>query len=78
MTWRRLRGLILRLARRRTAAVIVGVALAAPAAWIEFSGRYDSWWVNGLGMVAGATGVALLWIGISGANPDWIEPMPRE
>ena len=76
MTWRRLRGFILRLTRRRAPAVLVGIALAAPAAWVEMSGRYDAWWVNGLGLVAGATGVALIWIGLTGASPDWVEPVP--
>ena len=68
----RARGRILRLIRRRALAVAVGVALAAPAAWIEFSGRYD-WWVEGLALVIGATGLAMLWTGLTGARPDWID-----
>jgi hypothetical protein len=75
MTVRRLRGVILRLARRRALAIVVGAALVAPAAWIEMSGGYDEWWVNGLALVAGATGVALVWIGLTGASPDWVEPI---
>jgi hypothetical protein len=78
MTLRRLRGLVLRLARRRPIAIIVGAALAAPAAWIEMAGRSDEWWVNGLALVGGATGIALVWIGLTGASPDWIEPIQRE
>jgi hypothetical protein len=78
MTWRRLRGVILRLARRRALALVVGAALVAPAAWIEMSGRYDEWWINGLALVGGATGVALACIGLTGASPDWIEPVQRE
>jgi len=73
MTLRRLRGVILRLARRRALAIVVGAALVAPAAWIEMSGGYDEWWVNGLALVAGATGIALVWIGLTGSSPDWIE-----
>jgi hypothetical protein len=73
MAMRRLRGFLLRLARRRALAISVGLALAAPAAWVEASGRFDAWWVAGLSLVLGATGVALLWTGLTGARPDWID-----
>ena len=77
MSLRRFRGIILRLVRRRPIAIIVGVALAAPAAWVEFSGRYSSWWVDGLALVVGATGLAIFWTGLTGASPDWIEEEHR-
>ena len=70
---RRTRGLVLRLVRRRAAAFLVGFALAAPAAWIEWSGRFDAWWVDGLALVLGATGLALMWTAMTGLPPDWIE-----
>ena len=73
ITLRRARGGLLRLARRRLLAIVVGSALAVPAAWIELSGRFDAWWVDGLSLVLGATGAALLWTGITGARPDWID-----
>jgi hypothetical protein len=73
MALRRLRGFVLRLVRRRSLAIAVGLALAAPAAWVEFSGRYGLWWVDGLALVAGATGLAILWTGLTGASPDWID-----
>ena len=73
MPLRRARGFVLRLVRRRAAAVAVGLALAAPSAWVEFSGRYSSWWVDGLALVAGATGLAILWTGLTGASPDWVD-----
>ena len=73
MKMRRARGVLLRLVRRRGVAILAGVALAAPAAWLEFSGRYDAWWIEGLALVMGATGVALLWIGLTGIKPDWID-----
>jgi hypothetical protein len=73
MALRRARGMILRLVRRRALAILVGLALALPAAWIEFSGRYGAWWVEGLALVIGATGLAILWTGLTGASPDWVD-----
>jgi hypothetical protein len=70
---RRLRGAMLRFVRRRTLAMTVGLALVAPAAWIEFSGRFDQWWVDGVALVIGATGLAIFWTGMTGVAPDWIE-----
>ena len=73
MPLRRARGLLLRMVRRRAVAVAVGVVLAAPAVWLEFSSHYDAWWVDGFSLVVGATGVALVWAGLTGARPDWID-----
>jgi hypothetical protein len=73
MSLRRFRGMILRLVRRRALALAVGVALVVPAAWIEFSGRFDAWWIEGLALVVGATGLAILWTGLTGAAPDWVD-----
>jgi hypothetical protein len=73
MALRRARGIVLRIVRRRALAVILGLTLMLPAAWIEFSGRYDAWWIEGLSLVIGATGTALLWTGLTGASPDWID-----
>ena len=73
MALRRARGFLLRFVRRRRLAVVVGLVLAVPAAWLEFSGRGDRWWVEGLALVVGATGLALLWTGITGASPDWVD-----
>jgi hypothetical protein len=73
MALRRARGMILRLVKRRGLAMAVGLALAAPAGWVEFSGRYDAWWVEGLALVIGATGLAIFWTGLTGASPDWVD-----
>jgi hypothetical protein len=70
---RRLRGLLLRFVRRRGLAIAVGLALVAPAAWVEFSGRFDAWWIEGLALIVGATGLAIFWTGLTGAAPDWVE-----
>jgi hypothetical protein len=73
MALRRLRGALLRLVRRRGTAVVVGLLLVTPSAWVEFSGRYDAWWLEGLALVVGATGLAILWTGLTGVSPDWVE-----
>ena len=59
--------------RRRTAAMAVGLMLAAPSAWVEFSGRYDAWWITGLALICGATGIAVFWTGFTGPSADWVE-----
>ena len=69
----RTRGVVLRLVRRRGLAILVGAALAVPAAWVELSGRFDSWWIEGLALIVGATGIAILWTGLTGISPDWTE-----
>jgi hypothetical protein len=73
MGLRRLRGGLLRFVRHRSAAILIGLALAIPSAWVQFSGRAEVWWLQGLSLVAGATGVALVWTGIAGVGPDWID-----
>lgn len=70
---RRARGALLRLVRRRMLTLALGVCLAIPSAWLEFSGRFDAWWVDGLSLVGGATGVALIWTALTGISPDWLE-----
>jgi len=73
MTLRRVRGTLLRFVRRRTASIIVGLVLAAPSAYLEFSGRYGAWWINGLNLVLCATGLALIWTGLAGVRADWVD-----
>ena len=73
MSLRRARGALLRLVRRRLFAIIAGGMLVGPAAWLELSGRYSAWWVDGLSLVLGATGAAVLWTGITGVRPDWVD-----
>jgi len=73
MTLRRVRGGLLRLIRRRPLAIASGLALIVPSAWIELSGRPMPPWAGGVALVAGATGAALLWTGLVGVAPDWID-----
>ena len=70
----RARGALVRLVRRRALAVVVGLALAVPAAWLELSGRSEAWWVDGFSLILGATGAALMWAGLVGPKPDWVQP----
>ena len=69
----RARGMMLRFVRRRRLALVVGLALAVPAGWVEFSGRYEAWWMEGLALVVGATGLAIFWTGLTGGSPDWVD-----
>ncbi len=70
---RRVRGALLRLVRRRLLVVALGAALAASAAWVEFVATEVPWWLEGLSLVIGATGLALFWTGLTGPSPDWVE-----
>ena len=72
--FKRARGALLRLVRRRPLAIVAGVAVAAPSVWLESSGRYDAWWIDGVSLILAATGLALIWTGVFGATPDWIDP----
>ena len=72
MALRRARGKILRIVRRRPLAIAVGAALAGPAAWLELRGS-GAWWLDGLGLLLGATGAALIWTGLTGPRPDWMD-----
>jgi len=73
MVVRRARGLLLRFVRRRVLAVVVGLALAAPALWSELGAHTESPWLQGLSMIVAATGAAILWTGLAGVKPDWID-----
>jgi hypothetical protein len=70
---RRLRGSLLRLVRRRALAMTLGALLIAPAAWLELASPYEGWWIDGLSLIVGATGIAIFWTGFTGAAPDWVE-----
>ncbi len=73
MSLRRFRGALLRLIRRRPAAISIGLVLVVPSAWVELGGHASSWWMDGVALVAGATGAALIWTSLTGSRPDWVE-----
>jgi hypothetical protein len=74
---RRSRGAMLRLVRHRRLAIVVGLLMIGPSAYIQFSGRFDAWWLEGLSLLVGATGVALFWTGLTGVSPDWVDGQSR-
>ena len=71
---KRVRGFLLRLVLKRRAAIVLGLLLIAPSVWLLAEDlSWESALTDGLGLVVGATGVALLFAGIGGRRPDWIE-----
>ncbi len=70
---RRTRGTLLRVVRRRMLSVSVGLALAVPSAWIQWGWTDAPWWMQGVSLIVGATGLAFTWTGLTGASPDWVE-----
>jgi hypothetical protein len=50
----------------------IGLAMALPAAYVQFSGRFPGW-LEGASLIVGATGIALAWTGLTGVSPDWVE-----
>jgi hypothetical protein len=74
MSFKRLRGSLLRFLLNRPAAISLGVLMTAPALWLLIQDLpWESPITDGLGLVVGATGVAFLLVGIGGRRPDWIE-----
>ena len=74
-TTRRARGTLLRFAFSRPHALAAGLVLSGPAVWITIADyAWENWLSDGLTLVLGATGVALMVIAISGRRPDWVDP----
>ena len=72
---RRTRGMVLRLAMRRTPALVAGLVLLVPATVIAVGDYgWESWLTDGLGLIGGATGAALVVTGLTGRRADWIDP----
>jgi hypothetical protein len=72
---KRVRGWLIRLVLNRRLSIALGILLLAPAVWL-FVGdyRWETPVTDGLQLVLGATGAALLFAGIGGRRPDWVEP----
>jgi hypothetical protein len=72
--YHRVRGVLLRLAMARRAAAIAGsllTSIALALRMLDFS--WESAFTDGLALVLGATGFALLAMAIGGRRPDWKE-----
>jgi len=74
MKLRRVRGILLRVVRDRGLALGVGVGMLSPAVWLQLDPRSATWWTEGVSLVFGATGVALIYTGLFGVKPDWTDP----
>ena len=71
---RRVRGALLRVVYSRPAASVLGGALTVGfliLRLVEF--EWETPVSDGLGLVIGATGVAILWTAIGGRRPDWVD-----
>lgn len=74
MYLKRLRGSVLRFALKRPAAIVLGLLLLTPSAWLLIQDfPWESPSTDGIGLILGATGVAFLLAGIGGRRPDWID-----
>jgi hypothetical protein len=70
---KRLRGVLLRLVLRRPVAIALGLTLLLPAAWLLVQDLpWETPATDGLGLIVGATGAALVFAGIGGRRPDWL------
>ena len=75
VTTRRVRGALLRLVMHRATAVVAGAVLLVPAVALMVGGfTFENWVTDGLTLIAGGTGAALLLTGVVGRRPDWVDP----
>jgi hypothetical protein len=71
---KRARGWLLRLVLRRTASIVLGLLLLAPAIYLMLGDyAWETPATDGIGLILGGTGAALLLTGLGGRRPDWIE-----
>jgi len=71
---RRLRGLLIRIILNRPLSIALGIVFLAPAIWLWLGNyRWETPITDGLGLVLGATGTALVIAGVGGRKPDWID-----
>ncbi len=74
-TVRRGRGALLRLVQARVIGALVGgVLLTCSAILFLFDLSWEFWLTDGLGLVCGGTGAAILMFALGSRRPDWIDP----
>lgn len=74
MGTRRLRGLLLRIAYHRTFALVSGAVCLVGAFWLAVNDySWEGSFSSGFGMIIGATGMALVFMALSGRQSDWEE-----
>ena len=71
---RRVRGMLLRLVRHRGRSALFGILLVVPSVWVEFIARGLPAWSEGVALVCGGVGIALIWTAVTGVSPDWTDP----
>jgi hypothetical protein len=55
--------------------MVLGSVMTGPVLWLWWADyAWEGWFTDGLALVVGATGLALLLAGLGGRRPDWIEP----
>lgn len=77
MGWsgKRARGVVLRWVLARRQAMVIGAMLMAPAVVLRVGDYpWESPYTDGVALVMGATGAALLLAGLGGRQPDWTDP----
>ncbi len=71
---RRLRGLLLRLVLNRPLAIAIGALIASPAVLLLVNDYlWETGVTDGAALVALATGIAVVWSGLSGRQADWVD-----
>ena len=67
--------MLLRVVLSRTPALVAGFALVVPAIVVAVGDYgWESGLTDGLGLVVGTTGAALVLTGLAGPQADWIDP----
>ena len=72
---RRARGSLFRLVQARVIGALVGGLLfTCSAILLLFDFSWESWLTDGLGLVFGGTGAAIMMFALGSRRPDWIDP----